>query len=96
MKTGYGNRIEINHGYGYVTKYAHLQEIVVRKGQQIKRGQLIGYVGSSGGSTAPHVHYEIIKNGEKINPIQYIIQDVSDDEYRILLELASRENQSLG
>lgn len=96
MKTGYGNRIEIDHGYGYVTKYAHLQEIVVRTGQNIKRGQLIGYVGSSGGSTAPHVHYEIIKNGKKINPIQYIIQDVSDAEYQILLELASRENQSLG
>ncbi len=96
LKTGYGNQIEIDHKYGYVTKYAHLQEIVVRKGENIKRGQLIGYVGSSGGSTAPHVHYEIIKNSQKLNPIQYIIQDVSDFEYQILLELASRENQSLG
>lgn len=96
LKTGYGNQIEIDHGFGYVTKYAHLQELAVRQGQEIKRGQLIGFVGSTGGSTAPHVHYEIIKNGKKINPIQYIIQDVSDDEYQILLELASRENQSLG
>jgi len=95
-KTGYGNQVEINHGYGYVTKYAHMQMIVVKQGDKVKRGQLIGYVGSSGGSTAPHVHYEIIKDGKKIDPIQYIIQDVTDSEYQKLLELASRENQSLG
>jgi murein DD-endopeptidase MepM/ murein hydrolase activator NlpD len=95
-KVGYGNQVEIDHGYGYVTKYAHMQDFVVKKGQRIKRGQLIGYVGSSGGSTAPHCHYEIIKDGRKVDPIQYIIQDVSDGEYEILLELASRENQSLG
>ena len=87
--------MEIEHGYGFVTKYAHMQNLVVKRGENIKRGQLIGYVGSSGGSTAPHVHYEIIKNGKKINPIQYII-NVSDEEYKILHELASRENQSLG
>lgn len=96
LKTGYGNQIEIDHGYGYVTKYAHLQLLAVKKGQKVKRGDLIGYVGSTGGSTAPHCHYEIIKNGKKINPIQYIIQDVTDEEYDKLLELASRENQSLG
>ena len=95
-KTGYGNYIEIDHGFGYVTKYAHMQMLAVKKGQIVKRGDLIGYVGSTGGSTAPHCHYEIIKNGKKINPIQYIIQDVSDEEYEKLLELASRENQSLG
>lgn len=96
LKTGYGNQIEIDHGFGYVTKYAHLQLLAVRKGQKVRRGDLIGYVGSTGGSTAPHCHYEIIKNGKKINPIQYIIQDVTDEEYEKLLELASRENQSLG
>ena len=96
LNSGYGNQVEVNHEFGYVTKYAHMQEIVVRKGQNVRRGQLIGYVGSSGGSTAPHVHYEIIKNGKKINPIQYIIQDVTDEDYQKLLELASRENQSLG
>jgi len=96
LNTGYGNQIEINHEFGYVTKYAHLQEILVRKGQKVKRGQLIGYVGSSGGSTAPHIHYEIIRNGKKINPIQYIFQDVTDEDYKKLQELASRENQSLG
>jgi murein DD-endopeptidase MepM/ murein hydrolase activator NlpD len=96
LNSGYGNQVEINHSFGYITKYAHMQELVVRKGQNVRRGQLIGYVGSSGGSTAPHVHYEIIKNGKKINPIQYIIQDVTDEDYQKLLELASRENQSLG
>lgn len=95
-KVGYGNQIEIEHGYGYITKYAHLQAIVVKKGEEVKRGQLIGYVGSTGGSTAPHVHYEIIKDGKKIDPIQFLIQDVTDEEYQKLLELASRENQSLG
>ncbi len=95
-KTGYGNQVEIDHGFGYVTKYAHMQMITVKKGQTIKRGDLIGYVGSTGGSTAPHCHYEIIKDGKKIDPIQYIIQDVTDEEYQKLLDLASRENQSLG
>ena len=73
-----------------------MQMFVVTKGQNVKRGDLIGYVGSTGGSTAPHVHYEIIKDNKKIDPIQYMIQDISDDEYQKLLELASRENQSLG
>lgn len=95
-KTGYGNFVEIDHGFGYRTLYAHMQMLAVKPGQQVKRGDLIGYVGSTGGSTAPHCHYEIIKNGKKINPIQFIIQDVTDEEYQKLLELASRENQSLG
>ncbi|MEO1050776.1 MAG: peptidoglycan DD-metalloendopeptidase family protein [Bacteroidota bacterium] len=95
-KTGYGNQVEIDHGFGYRTKYAHMQTFVVKVGDQVKRGQLIGYVGSTGGSTAPHVHYEIIKDNQKVDPIQYIIQDVTDEEYQKLLELASRENQSLG
>ena len=95
-KTGYGNQVEIDHGFGYITKYAHMQMIIVKKGQSVNRGDLIGYVGSTGGSTAPHCHYEIIKDGKKIDPIQYIIQDVTDEEYQKLLDLASRENQSLG
>ena len=95
-KTGYGYQVQIDHGFEYETKYAHMQMFVVKKGQNVKRGDLIGYVGSTGGSTAPHVHYEIIKDGKKIDPIQYMIQDISDEEYQKLLELASRENQSLG
>jgi len=96
LKTGYGNQVEIDHGYGYKTKYAHMQMFTVKTGQNVKRGDLIGYVGSTGGSTAPHVHYEIIKDNKKIDPIQYMIQDISDDEYQKLLELSARENQSLG
>ena len=96
LKTGYGNQVEIDHGYGFVTKYAHMQLLNVKKGQVVKRGDIIGYVGNSGGSTAPHCHYEIIKDGKKLDPIQYIIQDVSDEDYQKLLELAARQNQSLG
>jgi len=96
LQNGYGNMVQIDHGFGYVTIYAHMQMLNVKQGQKINRGDLIGYVGSTGGSTAPHCHYEIIYKGKRINPIQYIIQDVTDDEYEKLLELASRENQSLG
>jgi murein DD-endopeptidase MepM/ murein hydrolase activator NlpD len=61
---GYGNHIEINHGYGYLTLYAHLSKYKVRPGQKVKRGDIIGYVGSTGRSEAPHLHYEVHKNGE--------------------------------
>ena len=93
---GYGNQVKIDHGFGYQTNYAHMHSFVVKRGQKVKRGELIGYVGSTGGSTAPHVHYEVIKNGKKINPVRYFFHDISDDEYDKLLELASIENQSLG
>ncbi len=96
LKTGYGNQVEIDHGFGYISKYAHMQSFIVKVGQNVKRGEIIGYIGSTGGSTAPHLHYEIHKNGIKIDPIQYMIQDITDGEYQKLLELASRENQSLG
>jgi len=93
---GYGNRVKIDHGYGYVTIYAHMQSFNVKKGQKIKRGEVIGYVGNSGGSTAPHCHYEVLKDGKKVNPVKYFLQDLTDEEYNELLELASRDNQSLG
>jgi len=92
---GYGKYVEIDHGYGYVTKYAHMDEFNVRVGQEIKRGECIGYVGNSGSSTAPHVHYEVIKDDKNINPALYFFQDISPEEYEKLLELASIENQSL-
>ncbi|MFK7899925.1 MAG: M23 family metallopeptidase [Cyclobacteriaceae bacterium] len=92
---GYGRQVEINHGYGYVTKYAHMQKYVVKQGQKVKRGQLIGYVGNSGSSTAPHLHYEIIKKVKKINPIHYMYRDFTDEEYNELLKKASEKNQSL-
>lgn len=93
---GYGNEVEIDHGYGYVTKYAHLDSFKVRKGQKVKRGEVIGYVGNTGASTAPHLHYEVIKDGKKVNPMNFFFQELNADEYEKMLELASRENQSLG
>ena len=93
---GYGKEVEIDHGYGFVTKYAHMESFNVKKGQKIKRGECIGYVGNTGRSTAPHLHYEIIKDGQKINPVHYFYKDIGDEEFEKLLELASKENQSLG
>ncbi len=92
---GYGREVQINHGYGYVTLYAHLDNFTVKSGQHVKRGQCIGYVGSTGTSTAPHLHYEVIHNGQKVNPIHFFFNDLKPAEYEKLLEFASVENQSL-
>jgi murein DD-endopeptidase MepM/ murein hydrolase activator NlpD len=92
---GYGNRVMINHGYGYVTKYAHMSKFKVRTRQRIKRGDVIGYVGNTGASTGPHCHYEVYKNGKPINPINFFFNDLSPAEYMTMLEVASQENQSL-
>lgn len=94
--SGYGKSIEINHGFGYVTRYAHMQDFAVKKGQQVKRGELIGYVGNTGLSTAPHLHYEVILNNKTINPVHYFFNDLTAEEYEKIVELASIENQSLG
>lgn len=93
-RRGYGNQVMINHGYGYKTFYAHLDKYIVKRGQYIKRGDLIGYVGNSGTSTAPHLHYEVIKDGRKVNPVNYYFNDLTPEEYDIMLELSSQENQS--
>jgi len=93
--TGYGKQVEIDHGFGYVTKYAHLSDFNVKVEQTVERGQCIGYVGNTGTSTAPHLHYEILKDNEKVNPIHYFYQDITSEEYEVLVQLASIENQSL-
>ncbi len=93
---GYGNCVEVNHGYGYVTLYGHMEKFAVHYGQKVKRGELIGYVGSTGMSVAPHLHYEVIKNGEKVNPIYYFFNNITPAEYQKLLLQSSEENQSLG
>ena len=93
-KRGYGIQVRIDHGYGYKTFYAHLNKYIVRKGQMVKRGDLIGYVGSTGTSTAPHLHYEVIKNKRKVNPVNYYFNDLTAEEYDKMLELSSQENQS--
>jgi murein DD-endopeptidase MepM/ murein hydrolase activator NlpD len=93
---GYGMTVEIDHGYGYVTKYAHMSGYSVRLGQKVKRGQQIGKVGSTGTSVSPHLHYEVIYNGIKVNPVNYFFNDLSPDQYKKMLELAAEDRQSLG
>jgi len=93
-KRGYGNQVRINHSYGYKTFYAHLDKYIVKKGQIVKRGDLIGYVGSTGTSTAPHLHYEVVKDKKKVNPVNYYFNDLTAEEYDRMLELSSQENQS--
>lgn len=91
---GYGNHIVVDHGYGYRTLYGHLSGFAVRSGQKINRGDVIGYVGSTGTSTAPHLHYEVIKNNEKINPINFFYNDLSPEEYQVMIDISSQSNQS--
>lgn len=93
--TGYGNHIRIRHGYGYESLYAHLYKYNVRKNQRVKRGELIGFVGSTGRSEAPHLHYEVFKDGERINPINFYYGSLTAEEFNKMLENASLENQSL-
>jgi len=92
---GYGKHIRIDHGFGYVTLYAHLSEYNVRRGQRVKRGDVIGFVGNTGRSVAPHLHYEIRKDGKHLNPINFYYGDLNTEEFNALLEAANRENQSL-
>ena len=92
---GYGNHIRIDHGFGYVTLYAHLSKYNVQRGQEVKRGDVIGFVGNTGRSVAPHLHYEIRKDGVAVNPINFYYGDLNTEEFNALLEAANRENQSL-
>lgn len=94
--SGYGKMVVIDHGFGYKTRYAHMHDFAVRAGQNIKRGELIGYVGDTGISTAPHLHYEVMMNGVFINPVHYFFNDLTPAEYEKIVELSSIENQSLG
>lgn len=93
-RSGYGNHIIIDHGYGYETLYGHMSKVEARRGQIVKRGDIIGYVGSTGRSTAPHLHYEVIKDGRKINPVNFYFNDLSPEEYDRVLETSSHSNQS--
>ncbi len=92
---GYGNTVIINHGYGYKTLYGNMFRVKARGGQRVKRGEVIGYVGSTGKSTGPHCHYEVIKNGNKIDPIYFFYNDLTPEQFDRLLKLAAASNQSL-
>jgi murein DD-endopeptidase MepM/ murein hydrolase activator NlpD len=93
--TGFGKHIRIDHGFGYVTLYAHLSKYNVKRRQKVKRGDLIGYVGSTGRSQAPHLHYEVRYNGVQVNPINFYYGDLSPEEFQEMLKMASQEGQSL-
>jgi murein DD-endopeptidase MepM/ murein hydrolase activator NlpD len=93
---GYGNHVVINHGYGYETLYGHMVKIKVKRGQRVKRGQLIGWVGSTGKSTGPHCHYEVHINGEEINPVYFFYHDLTADQFdRMLKKAATGSAKSL-
>ena len=91
---GYGNNVIINHGYGYKTLFGHMFKIKARSGQRVNRGEVIGWVGSTGKSTGPHCHYEVIKNGNKIDPIYFFYNDLTPEQFDRLLKLAAASNQS--
>jgi len=93
--SGYGKHIRLEHGYGYMTIYAHLSRYNVKVGEQVKRGDLIGFVGSTGRSEAPHLHYEVWKDGDRINPINFYYGSLSAEEFENMLKYANQENQSL-
>jgi hypothetical protein len=91
---GYGKMVKINHGFGYETLYGHMSKIKVKKGQTVKRGEVIGYVGNTGISTGPHLHYEVIKKRRPVNPIDFFYNDLSPSEYLAMTKAASQINQS--
>ncbi|MBS1555729.1 MAG: M23 family metallopeptidase [Bacteroidetes bacterium] len=95
LLAGFGNYVDIDHGNGIVTRYAHLAEVKVRSGQRVNKGQVIATVGSSGGSIAPHLHYEVIKNGKNVNPVMFLIGGLNSSQYQLLVNRSNKQNQSL-
>jgi murein DD-endopeptidase MepM/ murein hydrolase activator NlpD len=93
--SGYGRHVRIDHGFGYISLYAHLYKYNIKKGQKVKRGDLIGFVGSSGRSQAPHLHYEVFKDGNRVNPLNFYYGNLTAKEFAELLKKAELENQSL-
>jgi murein DD-endopeptidase MepM/ murein hydrolase activator NlpD len=93
---GYGHLLVVDHGYGYHTRYAHLSKFVAKIGDRVKRGEKIALVGSTGTSTAPHLHYEVLRRGTQINPVHFFFNDLNPDDYEKIIALASVQNKSLG
>ena len=94
-RRGYGYHVVLDHGFNYETLYAHMSKISVFRGQKVKRGEIIGYVGDTGSSTAPHLHYEVIKNGRHVNPVYFYYNDLSAEDYEAMINNSALENQSL-
>ena len=92
-ESGYGLTVEIDHGFGYQTRYAHLSKASVKRGQKVKRGETIGLVGSTGKSTGPHLHYEVVNKGQKVNPINYYFMDLTEEEYDQMIQMASNHGK---
>ena len=95
LQAGYGNYIEIDHGHGLVTRYAHLEEIHVKYGAKIKKGDIVGTIGTSGGSIAPHLHYEILRDGKNVDPVYYMVEGLTSDQHDHLTLMSHKQNQSL-
>ncbi|MGB8190456.1 MAG: M23 family metallopeptidase, partial [Chitinophagaceae bacterium] len=95
LGNGYGNHVVVNHGYGYETLYGHMFKISVRNGRQVKRGEILGYVGSTGKSTGPHLHYEVHKNGRPLDPVYFFYNDLTPEQFDRILKVAAASNQSL-
>jgi murein DD-endopeptidase MepM/ murein hydrolase activator NlpD len=94
-RTGYGRNVVIDHGFGYKTLYGHMSKVKCKVGQKVKRGEVIGLVGSSGTSTSPHVHYEVLHKGKKINPLPFCLDGLSPEEYKAFVIAATAENQAM-
>jgi len=94
-KTGYGRNVVVDHGFGYQTLYAHMWKVKCKVGQKVKRGQVIGLVGSTGTSTSPHVHYEVVYKGKKVNPLPFCLDGLSPKEYKEFVKAATAENQAM-
>jgi len=95
LQAGYGNYVEVDHGNGFITRYTHLEDILVKKGHQVKKGSVLGTAGISGGSVAPHLHYEILRNGKNVDPVIFLVQGMSTQDYHLLQHAGKRQNQSL-
>ncbi len=95
LQAGYGNYLEIDHGNGIITRYAHLEDISVKYGARVKKGDTIATVGTSGGSVAPHVHYEVLRDGKNVDPVYFMIEGLSAADHHLLTIMSHKQNQSL-
>jgi murein DD-endopeptidase MepM/ murein hydrolase activator NlpD len=91
----YGKVIYIEHGHGYETRYAHLSAYAVKPGDAVKRGHVIGFVGSTGTSVSSHLHYEVLFNNQHVNPINFFQRDLSNKEYERLIEIGTAQSKAL-